>query len=67
MKPKAIVIVVLIVLLVIVTIQNVQEVSFRIFFWRMAMPQIIFVPLAVFLGFFLGYIVGRADRKRRAS
>ncbi len=67
MKPKIVALIVLIVLLLILIIQNTQEVVFRIFFWRIAMSQIIFVPLAVFLGFFLGYAVGRIDRKRKAD
>lgn len=67
MKPKIIAVTVLIVLLLILIIQNTQEVIFRIFFWRIAMSQIIFVPLAVFLGFFLGYALGRAGRKRKSD
>jgi uncharacterized integral membrane protein len=67
MKPKIIAITVLIVLLLILILQNTQEVIFRIFFWRIAMSQVIFVPLAVFLGFFLGYALGRADRKRKST
>lgn len=65
MKPKIIALIVLICLLLILIIQNAQEVVFRIFLWRIAMPQIAFVPLAVVLGFLLGYFVGRVDRKRK--
>jgi len=67
MKPKIVALIALVVLLMILIIQNTQEVVFRIFFWRIAMSQIIFVPLAVFIGFFLGYAIGRSDRKRKAD
>ena len=65
MKPKIIVLIILIALLLVLIIQNSQEAVFRALFWRISMPQIIFVPLAVVLGFFLGYFVGRSDRKRK--
>ena len=64
MKPKIILLIVVIALLLVLVIQNSQEAVFRVLFWRMAMPQIIFVPLAIVLGFFLGYFVGRSDRKK---
>ena len=67
MKPKIVALIVLVVLLLILVIQNTQEVVFRLFFWRIAMSQIIFVPLAVVIGFFLGYAIGRIDRKRKAD
>jgi uncharacterized integral membrane protein len=65
MKPKIVALAVLIGLLLILIFQNTQEVIFRIFFWRIAMSQIILVPLAVLVGFFLGYALGRTDRKRK--
>jgi uncharacterized integral membrane protein len=67
MKPKIIAVIVLIVLLVILMIQNTQEVIFRIFLWRIAMSQIIFLPLAVLLGFFLGYALGRIEKRRKSD
>jgi len=67
MKPKVVALIVLIVLLLILIVQNTQEVVFRIFLWRIAMSQIILVPLAVFLGFFLGYALGRIDRRRKPN
>jgi len=65
MKPKITALIILLALLLVLIIQNAQDVIFRILFWRISMPQIIFVPLAVVLGFFLGYFVGRSDRKRK--
>ncbi len=67
MKPKIIALIVLIGLLLVLIIQNAQEAVFRVLFWRIAMPQIVFVPLAVVLGFFLGYFLGRSDRKRKTG
>ncbi len=65
MKPKIIVLIILIALLLVLIIQNSQETVFRVLFWRISAPQIVFVPLAVVLGFFLGYFLGRSDRKRK--
>ena len=65
MKPKIMALIILIALLLVLIIQNSQETVFRVFFWRISAPQIIFVPLAVVLGFFLGYFLGRSDRKRK--
>jgi uncharacterized integral membrane protein len=62
MKPKVWGVVVLLALLLIVLFQNTQEVVFRIFLWKISMSQVILVPLAVLLGFFFGYFVGRTGR-----
>jgi len=62
MKPKILMVIVLLVLLVIILFQNTQEVIFRMFFWKISMSQVILVPLAVLLGFFFGYFVGRAGK-----
>ena len=67
MKPKVVALIVLAGLLLILIVQNTQEVVFRLYFWRIAMSQIILVPLAVFLGFFLGYALGRIDRRRKPN
>jgi uncharacterized integral membrane protein len=67
MKQKIIALIVLVALLVILMFQNTQEVVFRLFFWRIAMSQIIFLPLAVLLGFFLGYAIGRVEKKRKSG
>jgi uncharacterized integral membrane protein len=65
MKPKIVALIVLIVLIVILMFQNTQEVVFRIFLWRISMSQLILVPLAALVGFFVGYALGRIDRKRK--
>ena len=65
MKYKILAIVILLVLLLIILVQNTHEVIFRIFFWTIRISPVILVPLAVLLGFFFGYIIGRADRGRK--
>jgi uncharacterized integral membrane protein len=62
MKPKVWGLLVLLALLLIVLFQNTQEVVFRIFLWKISMSQVILVPLAVLLGFFFGYFVGRTGK-----
>lgn len=54
MSKKVILGVVLLVLLVIVFIQNPGEVSYRIYFWRISLSQMILLPLTLLAGFFLG-------------
>ena len=64
MKPKIILIAVLLVLLGVLLIQNTQEIVFRVFFWQISMSQVILVPLAVLVGFILGYIAAKIEKKR---
>lgn len=59
MKAKTIVILVLIVLFLIILLQNMQVVTLRLFFWKIAMSQIILIPLVMLIGFVLGYIVAK--------
>jgi uncharacterized integral membrane protein len=59
MKTKILIVAVLLVLLAIILFQNTQEVVFRIYFWKISMSQVILVPLAVLIGVFFGYFLGR--------
>ncbi len=63
-KPKTIVAFVLIVLFLIIFLQNTQVVSFRIFFWKISMSQIILIPLTMFIGLVLGYVIGKMTGSR---
>ena len=67
MKPKIILVLVLVVLAIIILIQNRQVVTYHIFFWEISMSQMILLPLTVFTGFLIGYIVakitGNKERK----
>jgi len=67
MKQKIILVAVLLVLLAVLIIQNTQEVVFKIFLWKISMSQVILVPLAVFIGFLLGYITAKIEKKRSNS
>ena len=68
MKPKLIVVLVLIALLLIILIQNTQVVTLRLFFWKVGMSQIILIPLAMVIGFIVGFVVskvtGNRDKKK---
>jgi len=63
-KPKTIVAFVIIVLLLIIFFQNTQVVSFRIFFWKISMSQIILFPLTMIIGVVLGYVIGKLTGNR---
>jgi uncharacterized integral membrane protein len=57
MKAKTIVVLVLIGLFIIILVQNAQMVTLRFLFWEIGMSQIILLPLAMVIGFILGFIV----------
>jgi uncharacterized integral membrane protein len=65
MKPKFIVVLVLIALLLIILIQNTQVVTLRLFFWKVGMSQIILIPLAMVIGFVVGFIVSKVTGNQR--
>lgn len=64
MKTKILIVLALLILLVIILLQNTQEVVFRIFFWKIAMSQVILVPLAVVIGFLFGYFIAKGGMKK---
>jgi uncharacterized integral membrane protein len=55
---------VLLILIAIVFIQNPGEVSYRIYFWRISLSQMILLPLTLLMGFFLGLIAAGFRRSR---
>jgi uncharacterized integral membrane protein len=63
-KPKTIVSFVIIVLLLVIFFQNTQVVSFRIFFWKISMSQIILIPLTMIIGLAFGYVIGKLTGNR---
>ena len=65
MKPKIILVLVLIIMAVIILIQNHQVVTYRIFFWRISMSQVILLPLALIIGFVIGYIVAKMGKGKK--
>ncbi len=56
MKPKTIAVIALIVLVLILLTQYLRLVD---------LPRFILFPLGAFLGFLVGYVIGRVDRKRK--
>jgi len=63
-KPKTILWFVIVVLILIIFFQNTQVVSFRIFFWKISMSQIILIPLTMIIGLVLGYVIGKLTGNR---
>jgi uncharacterized integral membrane protein len=63
-KPKTIISFVIVVLILVIFFQNTQVVSFRIFFWKISMSQIILIPLAMIIGLVLGYVIGKLTGNR---
>jgi len=64
-NPKLISVMVLIALVVILILQNRQVVALKIYFWEIAMSQIILIPLVLLVGFLAGYLVARFTGKQR--
>jgi len=67
MKPKVVVLLILMALFLIVLIQNTQIVTYRLYFWKVSISQIILVPLVALFGFVVGFIVAKLTRRRRRS
>ena len=63
-KPKTIISFVIVVLILVIFFQNTQVVSFRIFFWKISMSQIILIPLTMIIGLVLGYVIGKLTGNR---
>ena len=62
-NPKVIAALVLVALVLILLFQNTQVVSLKIYFWEIAMSQIILIPLVLLIGFVAGYLVARFTGK----
>lgn len=58
-NAKKIAITAAVALCLIVLFQNTDVVSFRFLFWTVSMSRIIFLPLLVFIGFLIGFIMGK--------
>jgi len=62
-NPKVIGALVLVALFLILLFQNTQVVTLKIYFWEIAMSQIILIPFVLLMGFVAGYLVARFTRK----
>jgi len=47
------------ILILVVFLQNTQVVSFQFLFWKLSMSRIILLPLVMFGGFIIGFLVGK--------
>jgi len=64
MTKKIILVAVLLVLIAIAFIQNPGEISYKLYFWRISISQMILLPLTLLAGFFIGFYVAKL---RKAS
>jgi len=62
-NPRVIAVLVLVALLLILLFQNTQVVTLKIYFWEIAMSQIILIPLVLLIGFVAGYLTARFKGK----
>ena len=64
MKKKLIIISILMFLLMILIVQNTQSIYLNIFFWSIAMPQIVFIPILFACGFVIGFLTSKIGVSR---
>lgn len=64
---KTILVVALLVTSLVVVIQNTEVVTLRFLFWELSASRIILIPLIMFVGFVLGYIVATLTDTRFKS
>lgn len=66
-SPKVIIGSVVFLLFLVFLFQNMEDVTLRLYFWKISMPQIILIPLCIVLGFLLGYLASGMIRKKRTA
>jgi len=59
MKPKVIVVLVLLVISLIFILQNSKVVTIQLLFWTVSASRIIMVLGLLFIGFVVGFLLGR--------
>ncbi|RLC46402.1 MAG: hypothetical protein DRH57_06140 [Candidatus Cloacimonadota bacterium] len=64
MKAKTVFILIIIVLFLIVLFQNIQTIILNLFFWKLNVSTIVLLPLTLFIGFIVGYIVAKTTTKK---
>ena len=63
MRPKIIAIIVVSVLALIILLQNLQTVTFRLFFWKVEVSQLLLVLLMLIIGYVLGFLTAKLTGK----
>ncbi len=66
MKAKVLIILVLLALFLIIVLQNSEVVTLQLLFWQITISRILLIFIIVFIGFVLGYTVGRTGRHGHA-
>ena len=66
-NPKVIAGLVIGVLFLIFLFQNMDDVALRLYFWQVAMPKIILLPLAILVGFVAGFVLAKITGKARKT
>jgi uncharacterized integral membrane protein len=65
MTPKAWTILVVSILILVVMLQNIRDVSVQILLWRIDIPLVLLILLAVIIGFIIGYFISSISPKKR--
>lgn len=63
MNAKIVIIIIVLVLFLVITLQNTEVAIFKILFWDIEMSRIVFVFLAVLIGFIAGYVIAKTTRR----
>jgi len=64
-KTKTIILLILAALGIVLLVQNTQVVTYRLFFWKIAMSQVILVPFIFIAGFITAIMVTRFEWRRK--
>ena len=64
-NPKLITVVVVAVLFLIFLMQNTQVVTLRLYFWKIAISQVVLILLVMLIGFVIGYVLKNWKKKKR--
>jgi len=51
--------IVFVILFLIFLFQNTDQVTLRLYFWQISMPQIILIPIVLLIGFACGFIAAK--------
>jgi len=58
-RPKVIAIISISILALIILLQNLQTVTFRLFFWKVEVSQLLLVLLMLIIGYILGILTAK--------
>ena len=59
MRPKVLVLLIVLGLIFLILMQNIHQVTVSFLFWSFSLPQILFMPLMILIGFAIGFFVGK--------